>query len=202
MAKNINSWTLPLTDFFFGSKITADGDCSYEIKRHMLLERKAITNLDSMLKTRDITYQQSLSSQSYGFSSGHIRMWELDHRESWAPKNWRFWTVVLEKTLESSLDFKEIQPVHPEGDQSWIIIGRTDAEAKLQYFGHPMRRNDSLENILMLGKIEGRRRRGQQRMKRLDGTIDSKNMSLGELQELVMDREAWCASDWTELNWN
>ena len=98
-------------------------------------------------------------------------MWELDCEESWAPKNWSFWTVVLEKTLESPLDCKEIQPVQPKGNQSWIFIGRTDAKLKLQYFGHLMRRAHSLEKTLMLGRIEGRRKRGWQRTRWLDGII-------------------------------
>ena len=118
-----------MADFIFlGSKITADGDCSHEIKRCLLLGRKVTANLDSILKSRDIV-NNSLSSQGYGFSSGHVWLWELDCEESWAPKNWCFWTVVLEKTLESPLDCKEIQPVHPKGDQSWVFIGRTDVEA-------------------------------------------------------------------------
>ena len=134
----ITSWQIDgetvetVTDFIFlGSKITEDGDCSHEIKRYLLLGRKVMTNLDSIFKSRDITLpKKGLSSQGYGFSSSHVWMWELDCKESWAPKNWCFWTVMLEKTLESPLDCKEIQPVHPKGNQSWIFTRRTDAEAE------------------------------------------------------------------------
>ena len=115
---------------FLGSKITAGGDCSHEIKRRLLLGRKAITNLDSTLRSRDIAYK-GLYSQSYGFSSCHTWTWELDHKEGWAPENWCFWTLVLEKTIESPLDCKEIKPVSPKGSQPWIFIGRTDAEASI-----------------------------------------------------------------------
>ena len=129
---NVRKIMETVTDFIFlGSKITADGDCSHEIKRCLLLGRKVMTNLDSILKKqRHYFANKSPSSQSFGFSSSHVWMWELDHKESWALKNWGFWTVVLEKTLESPLDCKEIQPVHPEGNQSWIFIGRTDTEAE------------------------------------------------------------------------
>ena len=128
-------------DFILGgSKITADGDCSHEIKRHLLLGRKAMINLDSILKSRDIT-NKGLSNSSYGFSSSHAWMWELDCKESWALKNWCFWTVVLEKTFESPLDWKEIQKVHPKGNQSWTFIGRTDAEAETPTIWPPDMKN-------------------------------------------------------------
>ena len=114
------------------SKITAVGDCSHKIKRHLLLGRKVMTNLDNIFKNRRHYFaNKGPSSQGYGFSSSHVWMWELDSEENWELKNWYFWTVVLEKTLGSPLDCKEIQPVHPKGDQSWVcIFGRTDVEAE------------------------------------------------------------------------
>ena len=113
-----------------------------------------MTNLDSILKSRHYFANKGPSSQGYGFSSGHVWMWELDYKESWVPKNWCFWTMVLEKTLESPLDSKEIQPVHPKGNQSWIFIGRTDAEAETPILGHLMQRTDSLKKTLMLERLK------------------------------------------------
>ena len=143
----ITSWQIDgetgetVADFILGgSKITADGDCSHEIKRRLLLGIKVMTNLDSILKSRQYFANKGPSSQSY-FSSSHPWMWELVCEESWALKNRCFWTVVLEKTLESPLDCKEIQPVHPEGNQSWIFIGRIDAEAETPILWPPDGKN-------------------------------------------------------------
>ena len=130
----ITSWQIDgetEADFILGgSKITLDGDCSHEIKRSLPLGRKAMTNLDSILKIRDITLPTKVHLVKASFSSSHVWMWELDYKERWAQKNWCFWTVELEKTLESPLNCKEIQPVHPKGNQCWIFIGRIDAEAE------------------------------------------------------------------------
>ena len=141
-------------DFLFlGSKITADVDCSYEIRRHLRLGRKAVTNLDSVLKSRDITLATKCGcNQSYGFSSSHVWMWELDHKESWALKNWCFGIVMPEKTLESPLDSTEIKLVNPKGNQPWILLEGLMLKLKLWYFGYLMQRADSMEKTRLIEK--------------------------------------------------
>ena len=177
---------------FWGSKITADGDCSHEIKRRLLLGRKVMTNLDSIFKSRDITLPTNVHLIKAMVLPVVMYGCELNCEESWMSKNWCFWTVVLEKTLESTLDCKEIKPSDPKGNQSWIFIGRTDAKDEAPILCHLMQRTDSSEKTLMLGKIEGgRRREWQDEMVEWHHQLDGHEFE--QAPELVMDWEAWHA---------
>ena len=198
----ITSWQIDgetmetVTNFIvLSSKITADGDCSHEIKRRLILGIKAMTNLDSILESRDITLPTKVHLvKAMFFSSCHVQMWKLDYKASWALKTWYFWAVVLEKTLKSPLDCKEIQPVSPKGNQSWIIIGKTDTESETPIFWPPDAKNWLIGKDPNAGEDWRCRIRGQQRMSWLDGITDPKDMSSSKFQELVMNREAWHAA--------
>ena len=175
--------------YFFGSKITADGDCSHEIKRCLLLGRKVMTNLDSILKSRDITLPTKVHLvKAMVFSSGQVWMWELDCEESWAPKNWWFWTVVVEKTLESPLDCKEIQPVHSGGDQPWDFFGRNDAKAETPVLWPPHAKSWLIGKDPGAGRDWRQEEKGMTEHEMADAITVSMDLSLSELQELVMDR--------------
>ena len=150
--------------YFGGLQITADGDCSHEIKRHLLLGRKAMANLDSILKSRDYFANKGPSIQSHGFSSSHVWMWELDHKDGWVVENWCFRTV-LGKTLESPLDSKEIKPVNPKGNKPWIFIGRTDAEAETPILWPPDVKGQLIGKDPDAGKVWGQEEKEAKRIR-------------------------------------
>ena len=191
----ITSWQIDgetmetVRDFIFlGSKITADGDCSHEIKSFLLLGRNVMTNLDSIFKSRDITLPTKDSLvKAMVF---HVWMWKFDYEESWAPKNWCFWTVVLEKTLESPLDCKEIQLVHSKGDQSWVLIGKTEAKADTPVLWPPHLKSWLIGKDSDAGRDWGLEENGTTEDELSGWHHWSMDVTLSELRELVMDREA------------
>ena len=181
--------------YFFGFKITVDDDCSHEIKRCLLLGRKAMTNLDNPLKNRDIILLTKVCIvKAMVFLSSHRWMWELDHKKGRVPKNWCFQSVVLEKTLKSPLDSKEIKPVNPKGDQPWIFIGRNEAEAEAPILQPPNLKNQLTGKDPDAGKDWGQEEKEMTENEMVGWSTDSVDMSRSKLQEMVEDREAWHAA--------
>ena len=206
----ITSWQIDgetvetVSDFiFWGSKITADGDCSHEIKRRLRLGRKVMTNLDSIFKSRDITLPTKvLLVKAMVFSSGHVWMWQLDCEESWALKNWCFWTVVLEKTLESALDCKEIQPVHSKGDRSWVFFGRNDGKAESPVLWPPHAKSWLIRKDSDAGRDSGQEEKGttEDEMAGWHHWLDGHEFKDRRAAVHVVTKSRTRLSDWTELN--